>query len=70
MLSKHVNTDNTYTMPANVEEMTVLRAVVREGFSRDMATALLDDLHNSAEQLHLSPPAEPAHHRHSKQRPC
>jgi hypothetical protein len=35
-----------------------------------MATALLDDLYNGAEQLHLSPPAEPAPHRHSKQRPC
>ena len=33
-----------YTMPAKIEDIAVLRIVVREGFSRDMATMLLDDL--------------------------
>ena len=32
-----------YTMPENVEDMSVLRIVVREGFSRDMADLLLND---------------------------
>lgn len=33
-----------YTMPADVEDTAVLRIVVREGFSRDLAGMLLDDL--------------------------
>src|SRR4029077_3983508 len=33
-----------YSMPAKIEDIAVLRIVVREGFSRDMATMLLDDL--------------------------
>jgi glutamate decarboxylase len=33
-----------YTMPAKIEDVAVLRIVVREGFSRDMASMLLDDL--------------------------
>ncbi|MET0451125.1 MAG: glutamate decarboxylase [Mycobacterium sp.] len=32
-----------YTMPANAENVTVLRVVVREGFSTDLARALKDD---------------------------
>lgn len=33
-----------YTMPENVTDLAVLRIVVKEGFSRDMADMLLDDL--------------------------
>ncbi|MCT0211901.1 MAG: glutamate decarboxylase [Cyanobium sp.] len=33
-----------YTMPANCEDRAVLRFVVRAGFSRDMAEALLNDI--------------------------
>ncbi len=33
-----------YTLPANCEDIAVLRIVVKEGFSRDMANLLLDDL--------------------------
>jgi len=33
-----------YPMPADVEDLSVLRIVVREGFSLDMAGLLLDDL--------------------------
>jgi glutamate decarboxylase len=33
-----------YTMPPNREDMAVLRIVVRNGFSRDMAAMLLDDI--------------------------
>ena len=32
-----------YTMPANAEDVAVLRVVVREGFSADMASKLLED---------------------------
>ena len=33
-----------YTMPEGAEDVAVLRVVVREGFSRNLATMLLDDL--------------------------
>jgi glutamate decarboxylase len=33
-----------YTMPANAQDVAVLRVVVREGFSADMASMLLEDL--------------------------
>ncbi|MGV0802894.1 glutamate decarboxylase, partial [Mycolicibacterium elephantis] len=33
-----------YTMPENANDVAVLRIVVREGFSADMARALRDDL--------------------------
>jgi glutamate decarboxylase len=33
-----------YTLPADCQERAVLRLVVRVGFSRDMADALLDDI--------------------------
>jgi len=34
-----------YTFPRNREDLAVLRIVVKEGFSRDMADLLLGDLH-------------------------
>jgi glutamate decarboxylase len=36
-----------YTLPADCQERAVLRFVVRAGFSRDMADALLDDIERS-----------------------
>jgi glutamate decarboxylase len=33
-----------YTLPANLEDVAVLRIVVRNGFSADLAEILLDDL--------------------------
>ncbi|MDP9075212.1 MAG: glutamate decarboxylase [Actinomycetota bacterium] len=33
-----------YKMPPNLDEMAVLRVVVRNGFSRELATLLIDDL--------------------------
>jgi len=33
-----------YTMPENCEDLSVLRVVVKEGFSRDMADMLLEDM--------------------------
>jgi glutamate decarboxylase len=34
-----------YTMPADAEDVAVLRIVLREGFSSSMARTLIDDLH-------------------------
>ena len=40
-----------YHLPANAEEVALLRVVVRENFSRDMADMLLDDLTRVLERL-------------------
>jgi glutamate decarboxylase len=45
-----------YTMPDDAKDVAVLRVVVREGFSRDLATMLLDDLRAASEQLSKNPP--------------
>ena len=47
-----------YTMPDDAKNVAVLRVVVREGFSRDLATMLLDDLRAATEQLSKSPPSD------------
>lgn len=59
-----------YTMPAALDDMSVLRVVVREGFSRDMAEKLVSDVDVTATQLRAEPPKHPAPHRRSKQRVC
>ncbi len=48
-----------YTLPANAEELAVLRIVVREGFSRDMAGLLLSDLRRALEELEARPCGQP-----------
>jgi glutamate decarboxylase len=40
-----------YTMPKNIEDMTVMRIVVRQGMSRDMADMLMNDIRNAVEEL-------------------
>lgn len=40
-----------YTLPANLERQAVLRIVVRNGFSRDLADLLLEDLRRDLEHL-------------------
>jgi len=40
-----------YTMPANIQETVVMRIVVRQGFSRDMADQLLGDIKEAVEEL-------------------
>ena len=40
-----------YTMPKNIEDMTVMRIVVRQGMSRDMADMLLTDIQNAVAEL-------------------
>jgi len=48
-----------YSMPDDVKDVAVLRVVVREGFSRDLAAMFLDDLRASAEKLEKRPPPSP-----------
>ncbi|MBO5685544.1 MAG: glutamate decarboxylase, partial [Alistipes sp.] len=38
-------------MPKNIEEMVVMRVVVRQGFSRDMADQLLTDIRNAVAEF-------------------
>ena len=38
-----------YTMPADCEQLAVLRFVIRSGFSRDMADQLLEDIHRAVD---------------------
>jgi len=48
-----------YTMPEGAEDVAVLRVVVREGFSRDMANELLEDIRDAVAFLEKNPPAQP-----------
>ncbi len=48
-----------YTMPAKAEDLAVLRFVIREGFSRDMAEMLLRDLKSVVADLDARPPSNP-----------
>ncbi|MBE6207529.1 MAG: glutamate decarboxylase [Rikenellaceae bacterium] len=40
-----------YSMPANIEQTVVMRVVVRQGFSRDMADQLLTDIRNAVAEF-------------------
>jgi glutamate decarboxylase len=40
-----------YTMPKNIEEMVVMRIVVRQGMSRDMADMLIQDITDAVAEL-------------------
>jgi glutamate decarboxylase len=40
-----------YALPANLQDSSVLRVVVRNGFSRDLATIFLEDLKRASHQL-------------------
>jgi len=44
-----------YTFPANLENMAVIRIVVRNGFSKDLADLLLDDIRRHTEALARNP---------------
>jgi glutamate decarboxylase len=44
-----------YTFPANMQDVAVLRIVVRNGFSRDLAGLLVDDLHTQVRALSAAP---------------
>lgn len=59
-----------YNMPADIAEKSVLRVVVREGFSRDLGDRLLEDMTGVVDEITANPPREPKPHRHSKNRVC
>ena len=40
-----------YTMPKNIEDMVVMRIVIRQGMSRDMADMLMADIRDAVEEL-------------------
>ena len=42
-----------YTMPKDIEDMVVMRIVVRQGMSRDMADMLIADIKEAVEELDL-----------------
>ncbi len=48
-----------YTMPPDATEIAVLRIVIREGFSRDMADMLITDISKVVAELEASPPLQP-----------
>ena len=41
--------------PPNIQDVVVMRVLVRHGFSRDMADLLLKDVRRSIEHLHKHP---------------
>jgi glutamate decarboxylase len=47
-----------YTSPENANALAVLRLVIREGFSRDMAGMLLGDFRDTVKELEASPPGK------------
>jgi glutamate decarboxylase len=49
-----------YTMPDNATDVAVLRIVVREGFSLDMANMLLDSIRSAVKHLQQFPPQHTA----------
>ena len=40
-----------YSMPKDIEDMVVMRIVVRQGMSRDMADMLIGDIKNAVAEL-------------------
>jgi len=50
-----------YTLPPNLQDQSVLRVVVRNGFSRDLADLLLTDLERELRTLDQLPVALPRH---------
>jgi glutamate decarboxylase len=57
-----------YTMAPNAQDLAVLRVVVRESFSRDMADSLLEDVSRAVELLDRTPArdAVPTHPRKTR----
>ena len=50
-LSQHGWMVPAYTLPSKLEDYVVMRVVVRQGFSRDMADMLLGDINNAITEL-------------------
>jgi glutamate decarboxylase len=48
-----------YTMPPDATDVAVLRIVVREGFSMDLADSLIAELQKAVDHLVAFPPVHP-----------
>lgn len=59
-----------YTLPPAIEDQTALRVVVREGFNRTLADALIGHMIDVVGELEANPPAKPHPARAQKNRPC
>lgn len=60
-----------YSMPKNIEDVVVMRIVVRQGMSRDMADMLIKDISDAVAELELlefPTPARQAANRSTKQK--
>jgi len=58
-----------YTMPKDIEDMVVMRIVIRQGMSRDMADMLLADMNDAVgelEKLEYPTPSRMALNRNEK----
>ena len=55
-----------YPLPPKADDVDCLRVVIREGFSRDMAERLMEDVHRAVEALNAHPPAKPRRVRHHR----
>jgi glutamate decarboxylase len=55
-----------YTFPENLTDMAVLRIVVRNGFSMDLANLLLEDLRTNVEILQRHPHPQPSPEEQAK----
>ena len=58
-----------YSLPENAQDVEVLRVVVKENFSRDMADMLVDDMHRYAKVLHEQCKTPPAPSKREKAKP-
>ena len=57
-------------MPKNIEDLVVMRVVVRQGLTRDMADMLLTDIRNAVaefEKLHYPTNSRLAYEKREKQ---
>ncbi|HML00033.1 MAG TPA: glutamate decarboxylase, partial [Acidimicrobiales bacterium] len=52
-----------YTLPPALDHRSVLRVVVRNGFSRDMAQLFANSVHECVTQLHRRSHGQAAEHR-------
>jgi glutamate decarboxylase len=59
-----------YTMAPNAEHIAVLRVVVREGLSRDLAGKLVEDMQRAIQKLSSRPPVTPTHKKEPKGAPA
>ncbi len=55
-----------YTLPENCQDVAVLRVVVKEGFSLDMANMLLDDIRRTLKHFAEQPDYKPTTHSPKK----